>query len=433
MRTSSLRRTALVWMTILLALVGAIAMLIAYQLARSESAEFLDGQLRQVALNAGRGLRDLNAPPAADQDPEDSIAVTIWKNDTLVHSDLPISQIARPRRLGYADVIIAEKRWRSYATRNDVWMAQVAQRETVRQEIAQTAAIGAAAPILIVIPLSWLVVGFAMNRLFGRLDAVARDLAQRSAAAAAAVPLDSVPTEVVPLVEGINSLIVRLRAAIDGQKRFLSDAAHELRTPLAAMQIQVDTLAAEPPERFEQGRMSIAKGVARTTALVNQLLQLARLDESTAPHLEPVELGPLLLECVSEYVVLAENKRIDLGASIDEPVTVNGSPLEMRSLFANLIDNAVRYTPTGGRVDVRLYRRDSEPVVDVLDTGQGLKPGSEAHIFDRFYRAAPAGVDGTGLGLAIARRIAERHGLGLTVENRTDDYQGVLARVTLPL
>ncbi len=408
-------------------------MLIAYQLARSEAAEFLDGQLRQVALNAGRGLLDLNAPSAADQDPEDSIAVTIWKNNTLVHSDLPMSQIARSSRPGYADLIIAERRWRSYTTKNDVWMVQVAQRETVRQEIAQTAAIGAAAPILIVIPLSWLVVGFAMNQLFGRLDAVAQDLAQRSAGAAAAVPLDSVPTEVVPLVEGINSLIVRLRAAIDGQKRFLSDAAHELRTPLAALQIQVDTLAAEPPERFDQGRTSIAKGVARTTALVNQLLQLARLDESTAPHLEAVKLGPLLLECVSEYVVLAESKGVDLGASIDEPVTVNGSLLEMRSLFTNLIDNAVRYTPTGGRVDIRLYRRDSKSVDDVLDTGSGLKPGAKAHIFDRFYRAAPAGVDGTGLGLAIARRIAERHSLGLTVENRTDDYQGVLARVTLPL
>ena len=406
-------------------------MLIAYQLARGEAAEFLDGQLRQVALNAGHGMPDLNAPPAADQDPEDSMAVTIWKNDILVHSDLPPSQIARPSRLGYANFIIAGRQWRSYTTRNDVWMVQVAQRETVRQEIAQSAAVGAAAPILIVIPLSWLVVGFAMNRLLGRLDAVARDLAHRSAAAATAVPLDSVPTEVVPLVEGINSLIARLRAAIDGQKRFLFDAAHELRTPLAAMQIQVDTLAAEPQGRFEQGRTAIARGVARASALVNQLLQLARLDEVTAPSLEPVDLGHLLLECVSEFVALAENKGIDLGASIDEPITVNGSPLEIRSLFANLIDNAVRYSPPGGRVDVRLYRRDSAPVVDILDTGHGLKPGSEAHIFDRFYRAAPIGVGGTGLGLAIARRIAERHGLGLTVENRTDSQRGVLARVTL--
>lgn len=408
-------------------------MLIAYQLARSEAADFLDGQLRQVALNAGRGLRDLDAPPAADQDPEDTLAVTIWKNDTLVHSDFPTSQIARPTRPGYGDVIIAEKRWRSYTTKNDEWMVQVAQRETVREEIAQTAAVGAAAPILIVIPLSWFVVGFVMNRMLGRLDAVAQDLAHRSAAAAAAVPLDNVPTEVVPLVKGINSLIVRLRAAIDGQKRFLSDAAHELRTPLAAMQIQVDNLAPEPPERFQQGRTAIAKGVARTSALVNQLLQLARLDKSTAPNLEPIELGSLLLDCVSEHVVLAEDKGIDLGASIDEPVMFNGAPLEMRRLFANLIDNAVRYTPSGGKVDVHLYRRGFNPVVDVVDTGQGLKPGSDAHIFDRFYRAAPAEVDGTGLGLSIAMRIAERHGLVLTVKNRTDRHRGVLARVTLPL
>ena len=433
MTTNSLRRTALVWMTVLLTLVGAIAMLIAYQLARGEAAEFLDGQLRQVALNAGRGLRDLNAPPAADKDPEDRIAVTIWKNGTVAHSDLLVSQIVRPSQPGYADIVIAGEPWRSYATENNVWTVQVAQREKVRQEIAQSAAIGAAAPILIVIPLSWLVVGWAMNRMLGRLDAVARDLAYRSALAAVAVPLDGVPTEVVPLVEGINSLIVRLRAAIDGQKRFLFDAAHELRTPLAAMQIQVDILAADPPERFQQGRTAIAKGVTRTTALVNQLLQLARLDEPAAPTLEPVELGPLLLDCISDYVLLAENKGVDLGVSIDEPATLDGSAPELRSLFTNLTDNAVRYTPSGGRVDVRLYRHDAKLMVDVLDTGPGLKHGSEARIFDRFYRAAPPGVDGTGLGLAIALRIAERHGLGLTVENRTDGHGGVLARVTLPL
>ena len=420
-------------MTILLTLVGAIAMLIAYQLARSEAAEFLDGQLRQVALNAGGGLRDLNSPPAADQDPENQLAVTIWRNGAIAHSDLPFSQVARPHQPGYANIVIAGEPWRIYVTENSVWTVQVAQREKVRQEIAQSAAIGAAAPILIVIPLSWLVVGWAMNRTLGRLDALARDLASRSAAAAATVPLDGVPTEAVPLVEGVNSLIVRLRAAVDAQKRFLFDAAHELRTPLAAMQIQADNLAAEPPERFQQGRTAIVKGVTRASALVNQLLQLARLDEPAAPFHEPVELSPLLLDCISEYVLLAENKGVDLGISIDQPVTLNGSARELRSLFTNLIDNAVRYTPSGGKVDVRLYRRDAKSVVDILDTGIGLKRGSEARVFDRFYRAAPPDVHGTGLGLAIARRIAERHGLGLTVGNRPDGQGGVLAQVTLPL
>jgi two-component system OmpR family sensor kinase len=272
-----------------------------------------------------------------------------------------------------------------------------------------------------------------MNRMLGQLDALARDLADRSAAAAAPMSLKGVPTEVAPLVEGMNGLIVRLRLAIETQKRFLFDAAHELRTPLAAMQIQVDNLVIGTPERFEEGRTAIAKGVKRASALVNQLLRLARLDEAMPPPREPVELGSLLLDCVSEHAMLAETKGVDLGVSIEESASLKGSAAELRALFANLIDNAVRYTPPGGKVDVHLYRLDTQVMADILDTGPGLQLGSEARIFDRFYRAAPPDVDGTGLGLAIALRVAERHGFGLTVENRPDGHSGVLGRVVLPL
>lgn len=431
MTTISLRRTALAWTTVLLTFVGATAMLVAYGLARGEAAEFLDGQLRQVALNAGLGLLNADAPPAADQDPEDQIAVTIWRNGTVTRTGLPNVEIVRPSWPGYANIVMAGELWRAYTTGNDVWTVQVAQRDKVRQEFARSAAIGAAAPILIVIPLSWLVVGWAMNRMLGQLDTLARDLADRSASAAAPISLDGVPIEVAPLMEGMNRLIVRLRTAIDAQKRFLSDAAHELRTPLAAIQIQVDNLAAGVPDEFEERRTDIVKGVKRASALVDQLLRLARLDEPAPPRWESIELGPLLLDCVSEHVMLAEDKSVDLGVSIQEPAMLHGSTAEVRTLFANLIDNAVRYTPSGGKVDVCLYRRDGQTAADILDTGPGLQRGSETRIFDRFYRAAPPDVGGTGLGLAIALRIAERNGLCLTVKNRTDGNTGVLARVVL--
>lgn len=431
MKAVSLRRTALLWMTVLLALVGAAAMLIAYRLAREEAAEFLDGQLRQVALNAGLGLPGADAPPAADQDPEDQIAVMVWRKGVLVHADLPQLEITRPGRPGYGAAVMAGERWRTYATENDVWTIEVAQRERVREEIARSAAMGAAAPILIVIPLSWLVVGWATNRMLGRLDALARDLAERSAGAAAPIALEGVPREVAPLVNSMNGLILRLQAAIEAQKRFLSDAAHELRTPLAALQIQVDNLARGVPEDVGERRTAIAKGIKRASALVDQLLRLARLDDPAPPAGETVKLGPLLLDCVGDQVVLAEQKGVDLGVSIETAAVLHGSSAELRVLFANLIDNALRYTPPGGKVDVRLHGEDGRALVEVLDTGPGLPPGCGTRIFDRFYRAAPAGADGTGLGLAIARRIAERHGLRLTVDNRADGHAGVLARVIL--
>lgn len=428
----SLRRTALAWMTALLTVFGSAAMLVAYGLARSEAADFLDGQLRQVALNADLGLADADAPPAADQDPEDQIAVTIWKRGVLTRSDLPAAAASRPTSVGYADVILAGEPWRTYTTGNAIWTVQVAQRDRVRREFATSAAVGAAAPVLLVIPLSWLVVGWAMNRMLGRLDALARDLADRSAAAAVPLPLAGIPVEIAPLVVGMNGLIVRLRESLDAQQRFLADAAHELRTPLAALQIQVDNLSACGEDDFPARRGAIAAGVKRASALGEQLLRLARLDAPAQTPSGPVEVGPLLLDCVGEHVVLAEHRGVDLGISLDATATHQGSEAELRVLVANLIDNAVRYTPAGGQVDVQLHRPDRTVVIDVRDTGSGIPAGSEARIFDRFYRAAPHGEEGSGLGLAIARRIAERNRLGLVVENRRDGRRGVLARVVLP-
>ncbi|WP_342106758.1 sensor histidine kinase [Methylobacterium sp. SI9] len=414
-------------MTALLAGIGLAAMVAAYALARIEAADFLDGQLRQVALNAGPGLPDADAPPAADRDPEDQLAVTIWKDGQVLRGDRGVD-VRHPGRTGYANIVMGGELWRTYTTANGTTTVRVAQRDVVRAEFARNAALGAVAPLLLLVPLSWIVVGWAMNRALGRLDGLVHDLAGRGAAAQGPLPTRGVPTELVPLVEAMNGLILRLQAALAAQKRFVADAAHELRTPLAAMQIQIDSLQGERDDRGE----ALAGGVRRANRLVEQLLRLARLDDGAEARPASVDLGQLLLDCVADYVVLAQRKDIDLGVHVEAPATLRGSEDEVRVLFANLVDNALRYTPPGGQVDVRLMNRDGACVVTVLDTGCGLPPGSEGRLFDRFFRAAPPDIEGTGLGLAIARRIAERNGLGLTVENRRDG-RGTLATVRLPV
>lgn len=429
----SLRRAALVWMTVLLTVVGVLSSLIAFLYARSEATEFLDGQLRQIALNAGDGVRPIDALAAADQDPEDQFSVTVWGADgRVLRASLPNIQIARQSRPGYANAMVDGEIWRVYTTGDAGRAVQVAMRDTVREEIATSAALAAAAPILIIIPLSWLVVRWAMNRVLGRLNTLAKDLAARSAAAAAAIPTAGIPTEVTPLVESMNGLIARLRTAVDAQKQFLADAAHELRTPLAAMQIQLDAIGAGAADAQQDRVAALASGIRRASALVNQLLQLARLDEPLPPSDGAIDLNSLLVACVGDHIVVAQNKSVDLGVNVDAPLRCHGAFEEVRVLFANLINNAVHYTPAGGKVDVSLYRHNGQSVAEVLDTGPGLPEGAEARIFDRFYRAAPPEVQGTGLGLAIARRIAERHGFNLTVENRADGLTGVVARVLIP-
>lgn len=431
MSSPSLRRTALGWMTALLAGIGLAAMVAAYILARGEAADFLDGQLRQVALNAGPGLGEADAPPATDQDPEDQIAVTIWKGGTVLRSD-PGVDTQRPKRTGYADAVMGGEPWRTYTTESGTLTVRVAQRDVVRTEFARNAALGAVTPLLLLVPLSWIVVGWAMNRVLGRLDGLVQDLAGRSAAAAAPLPTSAVPVEIAPLVEAMNGLILRLQAALDAQKQFVADAAHELRTPLAAMQAQIDALAGADGPAPAEGSSALSAGLRRASRLVDQLLRLAMLDDPAKHTVEPVDLGPLLLDCVADHAVLAERAGIDLGAEIEASMTVHGAEAEVRTLVASLLDNALRYTPAGGRVDVGLSREDGQCVVTVRDTGCGLPPGSEARLFDRFFRAAPQDIEGTGLGLAIAWRVAERHRLGLTVENRRDGQRGVLARIVLP-
>ena len=428
MSAPSLRRTALGWMTALLAVIGVAAMLSAYGLVRNEAADFLDGQLRQVALNAGPGLVDAQAPPAADQDPEDQLAVTIWRDGQVLRSD-PGVDTSRPERLGYADVVMSGEAWRTYTTAAGALTVRVAQRDVVRTEFARNAALGVATPLLLLVPLSWLVVGWAMNRALGRLDAPVRDLAGRSAAAAAPLPTDGVPVEVAPLVAAMNGLIERLQTALDAQKRFVADAAHELRTPLAAMQAQLDASPGADPLK---SREALTGSLRRASRLVDQLLHLARLDGPAEGAQDHIDLSALLLDCVADHAVLAQAKEVDLGVAITTSVTLHATASEIRTLLTSLLDNALRYTPAGGQVDVSLAQEANRPILAVLDTGCGLSSGSEARLFDRFFRAAPPDIEGTGLGLAIARRIAERHGLGLTVQNRPDGKSGVLAQIVLP-
>lgn len=429
--TTSLRRTALSWMTALLTLVGLAAILIAYWYARTEAAEFLDGQLREIALNAGAGTSAADAPASSDFDPEDPFAVTIWGPDgTIVHASLPGVAFERRDASGFADVTAGGQRWRAYTVRAAGRTVEVAQRETVRAEIADDAALGVAAPIVLVIPLAWLVVGWAMTRVLGRLDGLAAELAARGAAATEPISLDGVPREVAPLVEAMNGLVARLRAAVDLQKRFLADAAHELRTPLAAMQIQVDNLATGTPGPGDARLQAIVAGVKRASALVDQLLRLARLEAPPAVPSRPVDLGSLVLDCVADVAAIADRKGLDIGVDIRTPAVRAGDEADLRALLGNLIDNAVRYTCAGGTVDVTLDAAGDRAVLEIVDTGPGLPTGEETRIFDRFYRGAARQAEGSGLGLAIARRIAERHGLGLTVDNRADGLVGVVARVT---
>jgi two-component system OmpR family sensor kinase len=426
----SIRRTALVWMTVLLTIVGLIGFGVSYEIAWSEAADFLDGQLRQIALNAGEGATDTAESPGS-HDPEDQFVVEIWTHaGAIVRRTPDAPPIPRLEHSGYATVQAAGKEWRVYQARDTHRIVQIAQQMEVRREIATSAAIQAGAPILVLIPLTWLVIGWLLAQLTDRLQSLAGKIAKRSLDSRDPVSTDNVPAEVQPLVAAMNVQTGRLQDALDKQRRFVADAAHELRTPLTALQIQVDNLGARSDANDDRLIVALLAGIGRARKLVEQLLRLVRSDDSEeggSPDL--VELSALLTQCVADAVAIAEAKGIDLGIVHTEPVSVMGSGVDLAILFGNLIDNAVRYTPPGGVVDVSVRSLNGRFLVEVADTGCGVDDAEIPRLFDRFFRAAPPDVEGSGLGLSIVASIAKCHHFDIEIANRLD-CKGLRARVS---
>lgn len=219
------------------------------------------------------------------------------------------------------------------------------------------------------------------------------------------------------MVRALNALLSRLSAALDTQKAFVADAAHELRTPLAAVQIQAQLVGrAQDDDTRREALADLNEGIARATRLAEQLLALARSEPDGKAVETRVDLDELLEGCVRGYVLVAQERGVDLGIEASESASVKGDPDSLRVMFNNLIDNATKYTPRGGRVDVCVKLEGGNPLVEIADTGPGIPGEERERVFDRFYRVGEGvnrprtDVAGSGLGLAIVRRIAVQHG-----------------------
>ena len=279
---------------------------------------------------------------------------------------------------------------------------------------------------------------FGLRRGLQPLDNTAQDIAQRSARSLEPITLEDVPKEIKPLVVSINELMNRLAAAFATQRRFLADAAHELRTPITALRLQLQLLqrCGDDAERA-QAVAELAAGIDRSQRLVEQLLQVARSDtDGEFTRREPVDLAELVRSTVSAMSIKAEHVGLDLGADAPGKVMVQGDVNQLSVLLNNLVENALRYTPAGGVVDVTAVLEDGQPLLRVVDNGPGIAESERERVFDRFYRceAAPSQASdssGSGLGLAIVRAIAERHGAQVSLATPASGH-GLEVRVLFP-
>jgi two-component system OmpR family sensor kinase len=286
-------------------------------------------------------------------------------------------------------------------------------------------------------PALGLFVWWIVGRSLRPLDVIANSVRARRPYALDPLPVAGVPEEIRPLVDATNELLARLEVMLRHERAFIADAAHELRTPLTALSLQLQALeVATPGAAAATARQQLAAGVARATRLVEQLLSLARHQGRPQGERAPVPLHEVARDAVLELVRAADAKHVDLGLAHADPAVVTGDREALRVLVTNLVDNAVRYTPQGGRVDVSVSHRtgpgDGDVVLEVTDTGPGIPVEERTRVFDRFYRVPGAAPGGSGIGLAIVASIAEQHGASVELDSAAES-SGLRVRVRFPL
>jgi len=276
----------------------------------------------------------------------------------------------------------------------------------------------------------WMLSG-AMSRA---VQDIGRQAAMQDLHNLSEISLDRVPAELKPMVESFNSLLTRLRDAFAVKRQLVQDAAHELRTPMTALALQMENLRRDMPDgACTQSLAQLEAGVHRASRMVDQLLKMSRQGDAPAEPAMRVDLHAQVRESINALIALADQRNIDLGLVDEGPqgeVALTCPPADFRSALDNLIENALRYTPEGGVVDVRVASEKGKPVVEVIDTGPGIPPHLIDRVFDRFFRVPGSQARGSGLGLAIAQSAAQRCGLRVKLRNR-DDRSGLVARIEL--
>lgn len=401
-------------------------MVFSYIDAHHEVDELFDAQLAQAAQtllaltshDEDDGVEDLGA---AGHKYQRRLRFQIWRADgkLLIRSnnapETPLTTAA-----GFSETRGDDGHWRHFSqwSEDRSLQVQVSENHHIRDELIGHIAWRLLFPALFGLPLIGLWVWLATRQGLSSLDGVARQIASRDPQQLQAIHPAAAPGEIRPLIEALNGLFQRVEQTLEAERRFTADAAHELRTPLAALQAQLQ-VAQRARDAGEHNRslQQLQSGLTRAAHLVDQMLLLARLDpESGLPDPQEVDLAALAESVCADLgpQILARNIDFDLESVTGAKLT--GQAEWLRVLIRNLVDNAVRYTPEGGKVAVRIERLGDSLKLAVSDSGPGIPPEERNAVFRRFHRLDQGGQPGSGLGLAIVARIAELHGAQLCLD-----------------
>jgi two-component system sensor histidine kinase TctE len=439
-----LRRQLLSWLLTPLFVLLTADTFLTYWISLSFSQRAYDRSLVEIArevslhLKGAEGRLVLDLPPPARRvllsDPEDRVFLEVSTADGAV---LEAAGMAPPRRIpargatetfydgevdGAAVRIIQLNLEPDRASGRPGGIVRVAETENKRNALAREIVLSVVLPQLLLILIAGLVVWIGVVRGLAPLERVRRAVATRSHVDRSPVTIDRVPGEVGPLLQSINELLARLDQALTFQSRFISDAAHQLKTPIAVLQTQLEVgLREQDPARMRQVVEGLYPGLERLSRLVSQLLSLARNEPEVARSLEfsPLDLNQFALQVATAWVPEAMKHGIDLGfEGSDAAVTIRGDPGRLHEMLDNLLDNAVRYSRPGGRVTVRVGGAPAR--IEVSDDGPSIPGPERERVFERFHRLLGSPQGGSGLGLAIAEEIARLHGASITLRDDTD-------------
>ncbi|MCB2022616.1 MAG: two-component sensor histidine kinase [Burkholderiaceae bacterium] len=416
--------------------VGALASVGTYWGATLELADLLDEQLRYVAEHVSVDGERLTVDKTNDykrrlsDESADEVLVEVWQGQRLGYTSNAAPHLTPPIHTGLSDVTFAGQTWHTFVADRGDKLIRVAQAKDARWEALARVAVNLLWPIASLIPLLAVFLWFGIGYGLKPLREIASELSGRDASSWTPVTPHPLPSEVKPLVDALNEMLHRLERAFAAQREFIADAAHELRTPAMALSVHAELAqSAESVEEREAALAQVQQGVARLSHLTHQLLTLARVETGTQlAKPEPVDLVALCKSVILDQIHLAEAKQLDLGLAEHDVATVLGDSDNLRVLLRNLVDNAIRYTPAHGRIDVAVRREADGVVIEVRDDGPGIPLEERERVLVRFYRGNDRSEPGSELGLSIVKRIADQHGAVMSLDAGTDE-KGL--RVTL--
>ena len=410
-------------------------MMSAYKISLEETNEILDQQMKNLAERVVRhGLE----PTKNDFEPsqryaEQDLFVDVWSyNNDLKnqkHSSILLHSVPKA---GFYRHKNADDVWYTYVLPQKDYQVQVSQQQSVRQDLALELAGSMFIPYLVLMPfviwgLSWMI-----SRILQPLDDFKAELAQRNSKDLQPILARDYPVEIIPTIEEMNHLFERISLSQQEQRQFIADAAHELRTPITALSLQMQVLLQEFPDHADLQRLNL--GLVRIQHLVTQLLNLAKQDASIEhlEHLHDFDVSRTAVNCVEQLIHLAMQKNLDLGMERSESIKLHSQESAVHSIVYNLIDNAIKYTPENGVINVSVFQQAEYAVIVVEDSGPGIDPQLHEHILKRFYRVHHHQEVGSGLGLSIVDKAVHRiH--GQLSFGQSDSLGGLKVTITLPL